>query len=235
MKLEVWSDIVCPWCGIGHHRLQRALARFEHADAVEVHYRSYQLDKHAPEDTTWPVREHLMGKYGLDEAGVEGMLGKIEQVAAADGLTPYRLRDNIRGNTGLAHELCAFATARGLGPAAWARMYRAYFGEARSIFDIDSLVPLGVEIGLDETELRHALTERRYRFTVDNDDHAARSRGVEGVPFHIFAGRYILPGAETVETVLKGLQLGWEHEHPVDAVLVGDGRERMCGPDGCEV
>jgi predicted DsbA family dithiol-disulfide isomerase len=232
VKLEVWSDIVCPWCGIGHHRLQQALARFEHAGDVEVHYRSFQLDKHAPEGT-WPVRAHLQGKYGLDDAGVEDMLIKIEQVAAADGLRPYRLRDNLRGNTGLAHELCAFATARGLGPAAWARMYRAYFGEGRSIFDTESLIPLGVEIGLDEDELRHALAERRFRFTVDNDDDAARSHGVEGVPFHIFAGRYILPGAETVETVLRGLQLGWDHEHPTRSVLVGDGRDQMCGPDGC--
>jgi predicted DsbA family dithiol-disulfide isomerase len=210
VKVEVWADIVYPWCGIGHHRLQQALAQFEHAGDVEVHYRSYQLDPHAPEGTTWPVREHLMAKYDLDDAGVDAMFDRIEQTAAADGLVPYRLRDNLRGNSGLAHELCAFATTRGLGAEAWARMYRAYFGEARSIFDLDSLVPLGVEIGLDETELRTALTERRYRFSVDKDDHAARSRGVQAVPFHVFAGRYVLPGADTVETVLNGLRLGWE-------------------------
>jgi predicted DsbA family dithiol-disulfide isomerase len=215
MKLEVWSDIVCPWCGIGHHRLQQALARFEHADDVEVHYRSYQLDKHAPEETS-PVLDHLKGKYGLDDAGVDAMLERVEAAAAADGLTPYRLRDNIRGNTGLAHELCAFATAQGMGPAAWARMFRAYFQEQdRSIFELNSLVVLGGEFGLDETELREALSERRFRCTVDNDDHSARSRGVEGVPFHLFAGRYVLPGAETVETVLRGLELGWEHERSV--------------------
>jgi predicted DsbA family dithiol-disulfide isomerase len=82
---------------------------------------------------------------------------------------------------------------------------------------LGSLVDLGGEIGLDEGELHRALSERRYRFTVDSDDHAARSRGVEGVPFHLFAGRYALPGAETVETVLRGLELGWAHEHPLAA------------------
>jgi predicted DsbA family dithiol-disulfide isomerase len=209
VKIEVWADVVCPWCAIGHHRLHQALARFEHADAVEVHYRSYQLDKHAPEATVRPVREHLMAKYGLDDAGVDAMFDRIEQTAAADGLTPYRLRDNLRGHTGLAHELCALATARGVGPAAWARLYRAYFGEARSIFDLDSLVRLGGEIGLDPTEVRTALSERRYRSSVDDDDRAARAHGVQGVPFHVFAGRYVLPGADTVQTVLHGLQLGW--------------------------
>jgi predicted DsbA family dithiol-disulfide isomerase len=211
MQVDVWADIVCPWCGIGYHRLQQALERFEHAEHVEVRYRSFQLDKHAPEQTK-PVRDHLKTKYGLDDAGVDAMLDRIERTAAADGLVPYRVRDNLRGNSGLAHELCACATAHGLGPAAWGRMYRAYFGEARSIYDIDSLVPLGVEVGLDEAELRTALAERRYRAAVDNDEHAAHARGVQGVPFHVFAGHYILPGADTVETVLHGLRLGWEHD-----------------------
>jgi predicted DsbA family dithiol-disulfide isomerase len=216
VRVEVWADIVCPWCGIGHHRLHQALDRFEHADEVEVRYRSFQLDKHAPAETK-RVRDHLKGKYGLDDAAVDVMLDRIERTAAADGLVPYRLRDNLRGNSGLAHELCAFATARGLGPAAWARMYRAYFGEARSIYDIDSLIPLGVDIGLDPAELRAALAERRYRSAVDDDDSAAHARGVQGVPFHVFAGHYVLPGADTVETVLHGLRLGWEHARATPA------------------
>jgi predicted DsbA family dithiol-disulfide isomerase len=210
VRVEIWADIVCPWCGIGHHRLQQALARFEHADEVEVYYRSFQLDRHAPEQTK-PVRDHLQTKYRLDDAGVDAMLDRIERTAATDGLVPYRVRNNLRGNSGLAHELCALATAQGRGAAAWDRMYRAYFGEARSIYDIDSLVDLGVEIGLDPAEVRAALSERRYRTAVDNDDAAAHARGVQGVPFHVFAGQYILPGADTVETVLRGLQLGWEH------------------------
>jgi predicted DsbA family dithiol-disulfide isomerase len=185
-----------------------------------VHYRSFQLDRHAPEQTK-PVRDHLKTKYGLDDAGVDAMLDRIERTAAADGLAPYRVRDNLRGNSGLAHELCAFATARGLGAAAWARMYRAYFGEARSIYDIDSLVALGVQIGLDEAELRTALAERRYRSAVDNDEQAAHARGVQGVPFHVFAGHYVLPGADTVQTVLHGLRLGWEHDRASRAAATG--------------
>jgi predicted DsbA family dithiol-disulfide isomerase len=98
------------------------------------------------------------------------------------------------------------------------------------VFDAESLVVPGRRGGLDPTELRKALDERRYRLNVENDDHAARSRGVEGVPYFLFAGRYAIRGAESVETILRGLTPGWEHAAPVE-VLSSTGA--MCGPEGC--
>jgi predicted DsbA family dithiol-disulfide isomerase len=132
--------------------------------------------------------------------------------------------------------MLAYAKVCGLGSQAWDRLFPAYFGEARSVFDVDSLVVLGEEVGLDPAELRTALGERRYRFNVENDDHAARSRGAEGVPYFLFAGRYAIPGAESAETILRGLTLGWEHVHARTAPIeVLSSTGAACGPDGCRV
>jgi predicted DsbA family dithiol-disulfide isomerase len=234
MLVEVWSDVTCPWCGIGHHRLQQALEKFEHAAAVEVVFRSFALNKHAPENTTWPMREHLMGKYGLAGEAADANMTKIEQIAAGDGLAPYRLHDNVVGNTLLAHELLAHAKEQGRGPEAWARLFRAYFSDCISVFDVDSLVELGAEIGLDTRELRAALEDRRYRRAVEQDDHIARARGIEGVPFFLFAGRFALPGADTVETLLRGLELGWEHANQAPTEVLASTGAR-CDETGCEI
>ncbi|MGQ0846281.1 MAG: DsbA family oxidoreductase [Sporichthyaceae bacterium] len=230
MKVEVWSDVTCPWCGIGFHRLRSALAAFEHGAKVEVVHRSFELAPNAP-DGVWPVRENMAAKYAMSPEQVEASLDRIEAVAAAEGIAPYRLRDNVVGSTALAHEFLAIARSRGVGEEAWAAVFDRYFGQAASVFDVDSLVDLAEDVGLDPDRTRRFLTERRFRFTVETDDQALRSRGVNAVPYHLFAGRFALPGTDTVEVLLNALNLAWEREGALeDAVL---GRGEVCGPDGC--
>jgi len=232
MKIEIWSDVICPFCGIGQHRLDTALADFAHRENVEVVHRSFQLDPSFPAGTTVSVRDMLRKKYGMTDAQLRGQTERIEAMAAADGLTPYKVGENQAGNTRLAHELLAFAAERGLEAAAWNRLYKAYFGESRSIFDLDALVALGVDIGLDAGEIREALTSGRYTAKVEADGREARELGATGVPFVVIDRRIGIAGAQPLEAFRGALDKAWR-EHPTPLVMVG-GAE-ACGPEGCEV
>jgi predicted DsbA family dithiol-disulfide isomerase len=207
MQVEIWSDIICPWCGLGQHRLELALAGFAHRDAVTVAHRSFQLDPRAPA-TPRPVREMLRER-GYDEAAMAASWARIEAQAARDGLSPYLL-DNLVANTGPAHELLALASERGLEAAAWRRMYRAYFGERLSIFGVDALVERGLEIGLDPGEIREALADRRYRARVEREAREAGALGAGGVPFVVIDRRIAIAGAQPLEIFRQALERGWE-------------------------
>jgi predicted DsbA family dithiol-disulfide isomerase len=217
MKIEIWADVICPWCGLGLHRLERALADFPHRDRVEIVHHSFQLDPDAP-DKPQPVHEMLKKKYDLNETELHASTDRIETLAAADDLTPYHVGDNIVGNTGLAHELLALAAERRLSEPAWKRLYRAYFGEQRPIFDVESLVELGGEIGLDPAEVREALTDRRYRDKVIADGAEAQALGSTGVPLVVIDRRIAVAGAQSIEVFREALEQAWrEQAQPVVA------------------
>jgi len=211
MKIEIWADLICPWCGLGLHRLERALAAFAHRDQVEIVHHSFQLDPDASE-TPQPVSDLLKKKYGLDDAAFHASTGKLEALAAADHLTPYHVADNVVGNTSLAHELLALAADRRLSEPGWKRLYRAYFGEQRPIFDVESLVELGSEIGLDPVETREALTDRRYRDRVVADGEAAQALGSTGVPFVVIDRRVVVAGAQSIDVFREALEHAWREQ-----------------------
>ena len=203
LKVEIWSDVICPWCGIGQHRLDQALARF--GGDVELVHRSFQLDPNHP-DETQPTREMLAQKYRLSPAQADAAFARVESIAKADGIEPYIVGDNLVGNTRRAHEWLAFASTKGLEEAAWKRIYRAYFGEQRSIFDVDTLVALGVEIGLVADETRAALADGRFRARVDADQREAAALGATGVPFIVIDRKVGVAGAQPVATIVEALQ-----------------------------
>src|SRR3712207_1685323 len=153
MQVEVWSDVVCPWCYIGKRRLEAALERFPHRDSVEVVWRSFQLDPSVPEGETHPTLPALAAKYGRPVAEMRAMMRHVEETAAGEGLE-YHLADGVSGNTLLAHELLHLAAERGVQGEVKERLLHAYFEEARPVFDVDSLAALAVEAGLDEAEVR---------------------------------------------------------------------------------
>ena len=202
MRIDVWSDLICPWCGLGKHRLEAALSRLPEGEEAEVVYHSFQLDPNAPAEAH-SVRELLKSKYGLDEAGFRSATGRIEHMAEAEGLTPYHVGDNLSGNTALAHQVLALAADKGLAEQAWDRLYKAHFGDLRSIFDIDSLVGLGSEIGLDPAEVREALESGRYAARVQDEGMQARRIGATGVPFFVIDGKYAVSGAQSPDVLLS--------------------------------
>ena len=208
MRIDVWSDLVCPWCYIGKRRLDRALAAFEHRDSVEIIHRSFQLRPEMPAGTTTPRREMLKRKYERSDEQVDTMDEQMERLALEDGLD-YNLAGSMTGNTRDAHRLVHYARTVGQEDAAVERLFRAYFTEQRSIFERDSLVELGTEIGLDPVELRRVLDSDAYTDAVEADHNEASLLGARGVPFFVLAGRYAISGAQPLEAFTEALLRAW--------------------------
>lgn len=209
MKIELWTDIICPWCGLGNHNLGLALRDFAERDRVELVHRSFQLDPDAPADVVRPVPQMLREK-GYTDAQISGMTHRIEKMAREQGLQPYIVLDNTVGNTALAHELAAWASEQGKGEVMWNALYRAYFSEQRPIFDIESLCALAADSGFDPVGARAALSSRRYRDRVRADDAEARRLGANGVPFFVIDRRYTLAGAQPPDVLLRTLEQAWQ-------------------------
>ena len=209
MQVEVWADVICPWCGLGTHRLEAALERFPHRDEVEVTYRSFQLDPGAPSGPGEPVRA-MLRKKGLDDGQIDAMTRRVEGLAHSEGLHPYHVLDNQVGSTALAHQLLAYAADQGKQAEAWRRLFTAYFGEARPIFSVDDLVSLAGEIGLDPAGAREALQSRRYAARVADERQEAAELGATGVPFFVIDRRYGVAGAQPADTLLAALQRAWD-------------------------
>ncbi len=208
MRVEVWSDIICPWCGLGLHRLHAALERFEHKADVEIVHRSFQLDERAPTDKTESVRS-MLKKKGFPEAQIEAMTARVSGLAAAEGLTPYRVLDNTVGNTQLAHEFAAWASEQGKGEAAWDLLFKTYFGEAQSVFELEALLPLAKKIGLSVEDAREALTSHRYTDRVRAEARDAAQLGANGVPFFVFDRQLAVGGAQPADLLLQALERSW--------------------------
>ncbi len=203
MRIDIWSDIVCPWCYVGKRRFETALASFD-AAPVEVVHRSFQLNPDAPRDRTTSRREMLMRKYRLTDARMDEMDAQMTQLAAEEGLQ-YRLDATVTGNTLDAHQLVHLAREQGLQDTMVERLYRAYFSEGRSVFDLESLVELAHDAGIERDTTRAALSEGRYVSAVRDDIETARRMGITGVPFFVIDGRYGVSGAQSSAAFVEAL------------------------------
>ncbi|MDS0132181.1 DsbA family oxidoreductase [Amycolatopsis sp. CM201R] len=203
MRVDIWSDLVCPWCYLGKRRFEQAVA--EVGVDVEVVHHSFQLDPSFPRGTSRPTREVLAEKYGRTLEEADAMEAQMEERAAADGLE-YHLDGVHMGNTVDGHRLVHFAAERGLADAVVDRFYAAHFTERRSLFDHDSLVSLAVEAGLDEAEARAVLESDAYEAEVASDGEQARALGASGVPFFVIDQRYGVAGAQSPEVFAQVLR-----------------------------
>ncbi|MCB5166860.1 DsbA family oxidoreductase [Streptomyces bambusae] len=229
MRVEIWSDIACPWCYIGKARFEKGLAGFAHRDEVEVVYRSFELDPHRAKGDTGPVVEMLAKKYGrtLDEA--RGMEEHVARSARAEGLD-YRTEGRDHGSTFDIHRLLHLAAARGRQEALLDLAYRANFAEERSVFDAEVLIALAVEAGLDEAEAREVLAdEGAYADAVRADEREAAELGANAVPFFVFDRRYGISGGQPAEVFTQALEQAWQGRVAVPAPAAG---AEACEPDG---
>lgn len=209
MRVEIWSDVVCPWCYLGKRRFDRALGAFEHRDQVEVTFRSFELDPSARPGVTTPTVDRLAEKYGMSAEQAADAQRQMEERAAADGLT-FRLADLRSGNTRDAHRLIQLAKARGHQAEMVERLHRAYFTEQDSIFDHDSLTRLAGDVGLDPAEAGQVLESGSYVDEIDTDEEMAASLGATGVPLFVIDRRYGISGAQPPETIAQVLERAWE-------------------------
>ncbi|HWK16987.1 MAG TPA: DsbA family oxidoreductase [Solirubrobacteraceae bacterium] len=212
MELEIWSDIACPWCYIGKRRLETALGRFEHADAVTITWRSFELDPAAPAERPGDLAEQLAGKYGMSIEQARQSGRELTAMAAAEGLA-FRF-DRVRsGNTFDGHRLVHLAAEHGAQDAMKERLLRAYFSEGRLISDPETLLATGTEVGLPVPELRELLAGERFADDVRRDEQAASDLGVRGVPTFIVDRRVGVTGAQPPELILQMLRQGWARRH----------------------
>ena len=204
MRIEVWSDVVCPWCFIGKRRLERALAASPDAEGAEIVHRAFQLD---PGAVTMGQRtvDVLSTKYGLDPAGAERMMNQVSEVASSEGLQ-YRLTETTSGNTSAAHQVLLWAQAQGAGQELLEQVFSGYFEQAQPIFSVDDLSPFILGVGLDPEGAREMVTAGSYLADVKSDQAQARELGATGVPFFVFDGKYGLSGAQPFETFVQTIE-----------------------------
>ena len=202
MKIEVWSDIMCPWCYIGKRRFEAALERFD--GEVEVEFRSFQLDPHAAPRAEGPLDASLASKFGISLERAQQMLAQTTQAAAAEGLE-FDFEGARGGNTFDAHRVLHYAKSVGLQSALKERLMKAYFSDGIQFADPDNLVKLAVEVGLEEAEIRRVLEDDSFAEAVRTDLARARDIGVRGVPFYLIDGEVGVTGAQPPQTFLNAL------------------------------
>lgn len=234
MRIEIWSDVVCPWCYIGKRRLEQALTDFEHADEVEVVWRSYQLDPTAPRESVSTV-EALGAKFPGGPDQVRQMLARTREVAAAEGLEFGGA--TLHSNTVDAHRLLHLALAEG-GPTLQGALKEAFlaahFVANRDLGDPAVLAEVAAAAGLPSTRVAQVLASDEYADAVRADIEQARSFGATGVPFFVVDRKYGVSGAQPAEAFSEVLTRAWDDAHPrLD--LVGSAEADACGPDGCAV
>jgi predicted DsbA family dithiol-disulfide isomerase len=205
MKVEIWSDIACPWCYIGKRRFEQALDRFEHRDDVDVVWRSFELDPSAPRNAGMPQEELLAKKYGMPIERARAMNARMTAEASKEGLEFHVDRVQV-GNTFDAHRLVHLAAESGQAGAMKERLMRAYFTEGEAVGDPATLQRLAAEVGLDDASVRDVLGGDRLAADVRADESRAHAFGVSGVPFFAIDERYGVSGAQTPDVLLEALR-----------------------------
>lgn len=207
MKVEVWSDIICPFCYIGKRNYENALKGFAHAEEVEIEWYSFQLDPTIPKISSKKenVNQYLAAKKGINYEKSVGMHHALVQTARAAGLE-YHFDKAIVANSFDAHKMIQLAKTKGLGDETEERLFLAYFTEGKDYGDLEVLVGLGKEIGLEESEIRSALDSDDFTYKVEQDIDEAAAIGIQGVPFFVFDRKYAISGAQPPELFLSTLQ-----------------------------
>ncbi len=231
MRIEIWSDIVCPWCAIGKAHLDTALAEFEHAGEVDIVWRSFELDPGAPAVREGEYSEMLARKYGTTVDGGQAMVQQMSERAAESGLH-FGLERARPGNSFDAHRLVHLAAERGIQNQVKGHFLRAYLSEGEAIGEHATLQRVAVDAGLDPVEVREVLDSDAYGEAVRADESEALERAITGVPLFLVDGRFAIPGAQPAELILQTLQRAWRESHEA-VTVVGGGA--VCGPDGCIV
>jgi predicted DsbA family dithiol-disulfide isomerase len=219
MRIEIWSDVVCPWCYIGKRRLEEALEAFPHRDQVEVTYRSFELDPTAPKVGHESIRSALARKYGLGDQQAAEMMARVSGVAAEVGLT-FAYADATHSKTVDAHRLLHLALEHGLQAELKEALLAAYFTRGESMGDHAVLRKVAADAGLELGRIDAVLASDEYLDAVHADIAQARAYGATGIPFFV------------VELFTQLLERAWADVNPT-LELVGDGV--ACGSDGCPI
>jgi predicted DsbA family dithiol-disulfide isomerase len=235
VKVEIWSDVVCPWCYVGKRQFEDALSRFGHAREVDVVWRSFELDPTSPTLVGLPMSRILERKYGMTAEQARAANERMTGLAADVGLE-FHLDDVQAGNTFDAHRLIHLAARYGLADAMKERLFAAYFTEGLSIGDQPTLTRLAVDVGLDADEIEATLHGDDFAADVREDEATAASLGVSGVPFFVIDGTYGVSGAQPADVLLGAMERAWSESQVAAATsMVGPGAtDTGCSDGVCE-
>jgi predicted DsbA family dithiol-disulfide isomerase len=219
LTVEIWSDVLCPFCYIGKREFELALARFPHKDSVLVEWKSFELDPHAPSRGDEDTYTMLARKYGMSREEAKVRAAGVSERAKSVGLH-YDLDRAVIANSFQAHRLIQLAKTKGSGDAMEERLFKAYFTEGAHIGDSTTLVRLGTEIGLDPDEVSAMLAGDAFTEAVRIDEYEAQQFGIRGVPFFAIDRKYGISGAQSADHILGALEQAWK-ERPVMAPADG--------------
>ncbi|OJV20234.1 MAG: disulfide bond formation protein DsbA [Dyadobacter sp. 50-39] len=232
MKVEIWSDVMCPFCYIGKRRFESALAEFPQREQIQVEWKSFQLNPQMKTEPGRSINDYLAEIKGWTPEYAQQVNDQVTNMAAEAGLE-YNMDKAVLANSFDAHRFLQFAKTKGLGDAAEEQLFKAYFTDGRNTADHDTLIELGTAIGLDAAELKAVLEGTRFSDDVRKDIYEAQQVGARGVPFFVLDRKYAVSGAQHTETFLNALQQSfgeWEKANPKPLVSLADGEN--CTIDG---
>lgn len=232
MKVEIWSDVVCPWCFVGKRQFERALESFEHADDLEISWRSYELDPHAPEVREGSYAQRIARKYGIEVGEALAAMSRIVTVGAEVGIE-FKFDSMQPGNTFNAHRLLHYANTQGLQDALKERLLNATFFEGQATGTRTVLERLAIEVGLDAVGVAEVLDGEMFGDEVRADERVAQHLGVTGVPFFLVDETYGIPGAQSPDVFLSILERAWGETHRPVQILNADAQ--VCADEVCEI
>ena len=230
LRVDIWSDVVCPWCAIGKANLESALADFDHADQVEIIWHSYELDPNAPAARQGDYVGMLSKKYGTSPDEAQAMIDRMTRTGQECGVE-FRFDRVQPGNTFDAHRIIHLGAARGIQTEVKDRLLRGYLSEGEAIGLPEVVERLAIDAGLDADEVAAVLTTDAFAEEVRIDEATAVSMQVTGVPFFVFDRRLAVAGAQPPEVLLQVLDRVWSEREPaLDVIVEGE----VCGPEGCD-
>ena len=234
LKVQIWSDIMCPFCYIGKRRIEEALQNFEHKENVEIEWKSYQLDASfvaSPEDN---MVEHLEEKYRKDSDWAQNMLDNMTENAKAAGLD-FHFEKAVLANSFNAHRLLHLAKKYNLANDLEELLFKAYLTEGKNVNDLDTLSKLGIEVGLDAEAIAQVLNSDTYGAEVQQDQEEANAIGVQGVPFFVLDNKYAISGAQPATAFLETLEKVWqEGKFESKVTLLNTTTANSCDINGCD-
>jgi protein disulfide-isomerase len=234
LKIQIWSDVMCPYCYIGKRRIENALEKFEHKENVEIEWKSFELDANFPQQSNENIVDHLAKKYQKDTTWAKEMMDNMTQNAKNSGLD-FHFEKAILANSHNAHRLLHLAKNHNLGDALKEQLLKAYLTDGKNVNDFETLSLLGQQVGLNKEETETVLNSDTFSKEVKQDIATAREIGVQGVPFFVFDNKYAISGAQPVETFTQTLEKAWQEGEFTSTVQIINSQDgSSCGIDGCD-
>ena len=230
MKVDIWSDVRCPFCYIGKRKFEKALEKFSHKNEIEVDWHSFELDPTLKTNPEVNAVEHIAEIKGISKAQAEGMHAHVTNVAKEINLD-FNFEKNVVANSFNAHRLIQLAKTKGLANEAEEALFKAHFTEGKNIDDEETLIQTGISIGLDENEVKEIFSSDAFAEEVKRDEMQAQSFGIRGVPFFILDDKYAVSGAQSPDVFSQALNQAWtEFEKEKQPLIITEGES--CSADG---